>query len=169
MLRFTDKPHAMHSITQSENECPPPIDSLLQAIFWTHLSLVHSLQGEHEEALKYTEQARLMCSNAAPSPVTFSIYFNHIHVLVRKYNCMENMGGLLKEKNSLLFRYHYTALLQINRIRRKSNDSRNSCFILSHWSVYHYQRLNCTYYHNIYGSMHKRSSSFNNGKASDME
>ena len=66
----------------------------LRAIFWTHLSLVHSLQGEHEEALKYAEQARLMCSNAAPSPVTFSIYFNHVHVLVRKYNCMENMGGL---------------------------------------------------------------------------
>ena len=62
-------------------------------------------------------------------------------------------GWSIKGKNSLLFRYHYTALLQINRLRRKSNDdSRNSClqsFILSHWSVYHYQRLNCTYYHNM--------------------
>ena len=101
MLQFTDKPHAMRrmrSITQSENECPPPNDSLLQAIFWMHLSLVHSLQGEHDEALKHAEQARLMCSNVAPSPVTFSIYFSHVRILVRKYNSVGNMGNLLKDK-----------------------------------------------------------------------
>lgn len=92
-----------------------------------------------------------MCSNAAPSPVTFSIYFNHVHVLVRKYNCMENMGGLLKEK--ILYCFDITIQHSYKLIGSEENlmmiVACLQSFILSHWSVYHYQRLNCTYYHNM--------------------